>query len=303
MTLSECIISLMFSIITVKLVTASVADEKWQLSHVFMHQDLPLCSQVALIPGYLTPCHVRSAEDEAALPCLVNRNCGQVSPVEISCSDGSFNKTCMPQYVSPDRMLCACSTHKSLEYHGESMNWTWWWSSLDTPYTGLYRELCDTISGECLAKEYRMGQTYLAKHLDLPQTAFSASSIYSISYYAWLVLPSASGPYGCMWVAESYDPSEWVQFDLGKPYIIVGVFLRKSCMRDDFYLRSFTMVGSDDGSSWTSGDLISVTYGEVNATHWFDTPLPSRRLWRIYPVDYRPSYPKAKADLIGLLND
>ena len=111
MTLPECAISLMIFIITVHSVTSSVRDDKWLLSHVFQHQDLPLCSQVALIPGYLTPCHVRSAEDEAALPCLVNRNCGhyQGSHMKIPCSDGSFNKTCMPQYVSPDPMLCACS--------------------------------------------------------------------------------------------------------------------------------------------------------------------------------------------------
>ena len=134
-------IAVYFLLSTPRRVTSSVRDDKWLLSHVFLHQNLPLSLQVALTSGYLTPCHVRSAEDEATLPCLVNKNCGKyvVSTMKISCSDGTLDKTCMPRFISPDRMLCACSTQKSAYYHGDDMTWTGWWSSLDSPYTGLYR--------------------------------------------------------------------------------------------------------------------------------------------------------------------
>ena len=143
---------------TPRRVKSFVRDDKWLLSHVFLHQNLPLCSQVALTPGYLTPCHVRSAEDEAALPCLVNKHCGNYvgSPMKISCSDGTPNMTCMPRYVSPDRMLCACNTQKSADYHGDNMKWNNWSNYLASPYTGSYKKMCDKISGECLAKEYRL---------------------------------------------------------------------------------------------------------------------------------------------------
>ena len=109
-------------------VTSSVRDKKWLLSHVFLHQNLPLCSQVTLTPGYLTPCHVRSAEDEAALPCLLNKHCGNyvVSTMNISCSDGTLTKTCMPRSVSPERMLCACLHGNQLitmetTWHGQAV--------------------------------------------------------------------------------------------------------------------------------------------------------------------------------------
>ena len=151
-------IAVYFLFSTPRRVTSYVRDDKWLLSHVFLHQKLPLCSKVALTPGYLTPCHVRSAKDEAALPCLVNKHCSNYvgSPMIIPCSDGTLNRTCMPRYVSPDRMLCACNTQKSADYHGNKMTWTNKWATLASPYTGLYRKMCDKISGECLAKKYQL---------------------------------------------------------------------------------------------------------------------------------------------------
>ena len=305
MRLCAYVIVIYFLLNTSRCVTSSLRDDKWLLSHVFLHQNLPLCSQVALTPGYLTPCHVKSAEDEAALPCLVNKHCGDyvVSPMKISCSDGTLNKTCIPRSVSPDRMLCACNTRKSADYHGGDMTWTGWWSSLASPYTGLYREMCDTTSGECLAKEYRLEQTYLAKHLDLQPSAFSASSVYSRNYAAYKV--RADIEYiNCAWVSAIQTPS-WVQFDLGRPWSIVGVLFGKRCDQIVHYMVSFTLTGSNDGSVWTTpGDAIYVNYNDIlNGTHWFDAPLPSRRLWKITVEEWSVGYPLVRADLIGYVTE
>ena len=289
-------------------VTSSLRD-KWLLSHVFLHQNLPLCSQVALTPGYLTPCHVRSAEDEAALPCLVDKNCGNydISPCKTFCNDGSFDKTCMPHSVSPTSMMCACSTQKSADYHGDDMTWSGWWSSLASPYTGLYRDMCDKTSGECLAKEYRLEQTYLAKHLDLQPSAFSASSVFRPPrhdpFYEYQV--RADIKYAiCTWAAENYPPG-WVQFDLGRPHTITGVLVSKRCDMITEYLVSFTLTGSNDGSVWTTpGDAIYVNYNDnLNGTHWFDAPLPSKSLWRITVETVNIGYASARADLIGYVTD
>ena len=259
MRLYSYIIHVYFLLNTSRSVTSSVRDE-WLLSHVFLHQNLPVCSQVALQSGYLTPCHVRSAEDEAALPCLVDKNCGnyKIPPCKTFCNDGSFNKTCMPRSVSPDGILCACNTQKSADYHGDDMTWTGWWSSLDSPYTGLYREMCNTTSGECLGKEYRLEQTYLAKHLDLKPSAFSASSVHRAGFDAYRV--RADIRYNaCTWAAAGYAPA-WVQFDLGFPHSITGVLVSKRCDRIAEYLMSFTLTGSNDGSVWTTpGDAIYVS--------------------------------------------
>ena len=288
-------------------VTSSVRDDKWLLSHVFLHQNLPLCSQVALTPGYLTPCHVRSAEDEAALPCLVNKHCGDyiAPPLDISCSDGSLNKTCMPRSVSPNRMFCACSTQKSADYHGDDITWTGWWSSLASPYTGLYREMCDKTSGECLAKEYRLKQTYLAKHLDLQPSAFNASSVFNTNYAPYKVRADIEYADRCAWVsAIGNDFPPWVQFDLGRPHRVVGVLVGKRCDQISQYLISFTLIGSNDGFVWTTpGEAIYVNYNDnLNGTHWFDAPLPFRRLWRITVGEMSSgSKPSARADLIGYI--
>ena len=286
-------------------VTSFVRDEVWLLRNVFMHQDLPLCSHVALTPGYLTPCHVRSAEDRAALSCVVNKNCGNnnlsISKTFCSPCDGSFNKTCIPQSVSPDRMFCACSILKSAEYRGDDMTWRGWWSSLASPYTGLYREMCDTTSGECLAKEYRLEQTYLAKHLDLQPSAFTASSVYHHEHQAYKV--RADIVYAvCAWASAVYSPS-WVQFDLGRPHCVVGILFGKKCDRIDQYVVSFTLIGSNDGSVWTTpGDAIYVNYNDnLNGTHWFDAPLPPRSLWRITVQEWNVGVPTARADLIGYI--
>ena len=306
MRLHSHIIAVYFLLSTPQRVTSSVRDDKWLLSHVFLHQNLPLCSQVALTSGYLTPCHVRSAEDEAALPCLVNKHCGDyvAPPLDISCSDGTLNKTCMPRSISPNMMFCACNAQKSADYHGDDMTWTGWWSSLASPYTGLYREMCDTTSGECLAKEYRLEQTYLAKHLDLQPSAFTASSVYASGYDAYKARADIEDP-PCAWVS-AVTSSSWVQFDLGSPYSVLGILVAKRCDSLAHYLVSFTLIGSDDGSAWTTpGDAIYVNYNDnQNGTHWFDAPLPSRRLWRITVVEKTSGYkPSAKADLIGYIKD
>ena len=298
------IISVYVLLNTAQYVTSSVRDDKWLLSHVLMHQNLPLCSHVALTPGYLTPCHVRSAEDEAALPCLVIKNCDNLvgSPLKISCRDDTLNKTCMPQSVSPDTMLCACSAQKSDDYHGDDMTWTGWWSSLASPYTGLYREKCDTTSGWCLGIEYKLEQTYLAKHLDLQPSAFSASSVHDAGFAAYKV--RADIEYAtCAWVSM-FSTTSWVQFDLGRPHSIVGVLVSKRCDSPIQHLISFTLTGSNDGSVWTTpGDAIYVNYNDnMNGTHWFDDPLPSNRLWKITVQQASSGYkPSARADLIGYI--
>ena len=300
MRLHSHIIAVYFLLSTPQRVTSSMRDEKWLLSHVFLHQNLPLCSQVALTSGYLTPCHVKSAEDEAALPCLVNKHCGDyvAPPLDISCSDGTLNKTCMPRSVSPDRMLCACNTQKSADYHGDDMTWAGWWSSLASPYTGLYREMCDTTSGECLAKEYRLEQTYLAKHFDLQPSAFTASSEL-VGFDAFKVrLDIAYSP--CTWSSTGVAPA-WVQFDIGLPCHITGVIFGKRCDATAEFATSFTLTGSNDGSVWTTpGDATYINYNDnPNGTHWLDAPLPSMRLWRIMVEDVSTGYSAARADLIG----
>ena len=289
-------------------VTSFLRDEVWLLRNVFMHQDLPLCSHVALTPGYLTPCHVKSAEDGTALSSMVNKNCGNnklsISKTFCSPCDGSFDKTCMPQSVSPDRMFCACSILKSTDYNGDDMTWTGWWSSLASPYTGLYREMCDTTSGECLAKEYRLELTFLSKHLDLQPSAFSASSEFNNDHAAYKVRADIKD-IRCAWVSAVYSAS-WVQFDLGRPHVAIGVFFSKRCDKIKQYVVSFTLTGSNDGSVWTTpGDAIYVNYNDnLNGTHWFDAPLPSRRLWRITVVEERSgTRPSVWADLIGYITD
>ena len=211
MRLCVYVIAVYFLLNTSRCVTSSLRDDKWLLSHVFLHQNLPLCSQVALTPGYLIPCHVRSAEDRAALLCMVNKNCGNntLSTSKTFCSpcDGSFNTTCMPQ--SPDKMFCACSILKSADYHGDDMTWTGWWSSLASPYTGLYREMCDTTSGECLAKEYRLEQTYLAKHIDLQPSDFSASSEFNSDFAAYKARADIEYMSACTWAAAG-SSSPWI---------------------------------------------------------------------------------------------
>ena len=127
----------------------------------------------------------------------------------------------------------------------------------------------------------------------------SASSVYHPEHQAYKV--RADIVYAvCAWASPS-----WVQFALGHPHSVVGILFGEKCDRIVQYVVSFTLIGSNDGSVWTTpGDAIYVNYNDnLNGTHWFDAPLPSRRLWRITVQEWNVSVPTARADLIGYITD
>ena len=126
------------------------------------------------------------------------------------------------------------------------------------------------------------GIDYVPAALGLPDSSYTASSIYHTNWYP-------------------YDTFPWFQTDLLNVYTMIDLYLRKEF---DFYVILFHLKASIDGSThyYIEQNIVpDYLANEVYSTYWFDNATDDR-YWIIEQVHGQYElYPFIGGDLIGYL--
>ena len=253
--------------------------------------------------SYLTACEMFTVDDKIALV-EVMKGCMCSKWIEgVSCQDEQ-GMICIP--LSVNGFHCQCKSQKKDPYGGGSYSWTPFWLQSTSP--ALYRQLCHTTTDHCVSFQFWMGVSYLVVHLDMPEGIFSASSTNTATKIRRARIDVDTDISECTWAPDYYNTSSWIQYDLQKPYTVLGFIMMKKCSTLlDKYTISLSLTASNDESLWvTAADNVTLDYQEEwpihNATFWFDDSV-TRRYWRFHPHIWSEIslYPHIKADLIGYL--
>ena len=221
------------------------------------------------------------------------------------CPDGSFNKTCIP-HDDGKAYTCACHTAKQPDPFPGIYQWDSEWRDITSGRQGLFRQLCNQITQQCVATEYLFGVAHLVKYIPLPDENIHASSEIDSRHDARKVRIDNYFDPVCAWVGVS---TSYIQFDFTATYVVLGILIRARC-DPSYHNQRVTKVNiqySQDGAVWnyiTPLDVYpeygnTVTYTQYNDsfTYFFEEATIGRH-WRIVALKYT-AHPAMKADFIG----
>ena len=282
---------------------ASGLASQYALRHIFLHQNLTGCRDMVARGSYPSACEIFTVDDKIALVEAM-KGCLCSEWIDgLSCQNEQ-GMICIP--VSVNGFHCQCKSQKKDPYVGGSYGWTPFWIQSSAP--ALYRQLCDTNTGECVSYEFWLGVSYLVVYLDMPESIFSASGTNLASHLRRARIDVDTHTPDCTWAPDSYNTTTWIQYDLQKPYSVMGFIMKTKCNgKGDKYTSSLSLTASNDELQWiTVADNVTLEYqGDWaihNSTFWFEDSV-TRRYWRFYPHTWTAGavYPHIKADFIGYL--
>ena len=289
------------------------------LAKVILHQDYRRCSSVDTTYQRRI-CEIWDEADEISLrrmTCSTGK-CSGVHCVTTGrsfrpCADGSFNKTCVP-HDNGEAYTCACQSAKHPDPCPRIYQWDSEWRDITSGRQGLFRQLCNQTTQQCVATEYLFGVAHLVKHIPLPDGSISASSEYGPNHSAKRVRIDNYFSSSCGWAAAPTDPTPYIQFDFPQNYVVIGILLRARC--DPYSLgyqtvKKINIRYSLDNLVWNfiTPLIVSVEYGNTvtyteyvdSFTHFFEEAVDGR-YWKITMLEYLGIINRGmKADLIGRL--
>ena len=284
------------------------------LEKVILHQDYARCS--SLDTTYQRRiCEIWDEADEASLQrvaCSTGEGSGighgSTRRLFIPCADGSFNRTCLPDEHF-ETYICVCQSRKQSDPCPNIYQWDSEWRNIASGRQGLFRQLCDQNTQQCVATEYLLGVAHLVEYIPLPDDTISASSEQDHLHKAKRVRIDNYFDNPCVWQAYPTDPNPYIQFDLLQTYVVIGVLLRARCDIQYHAERTtkFNVQYSLDDATWSYITPLGVytdygntaTYTEYtdSFTYFFEEAI-SGRYWRIIILEFD-ERKSMKADIIG----
>ena len=291
---------LYYCIFTMYLVYGS-GQTIYALRHVFLHENLDKCETILQKNGRLEACEVSTIEDKIAVVEAIGGYTGLSWLQRLDCQPE--NMTCVPDTVHS--FACLCKNLKKYPYRGSSYEWSPGWSQMTSPYLALYRQLCHTVSGTCVSSQFWDGIGYIVVYHDMPPTIFTASSLNAASRMKRARLDVDLHLTECTWAPALNDTDIWIQYDLQKPYTVLGFIMMTKCSpASDRYITSLTLKASNDAINWTTPvDNVTLDYNaKLEVIYQLNQPMTSR-YWKFYPLTWTETaqFPHLKADLVGYL--
>ena len=273
----------------------------YALRHVFLHENLDKCETILQNNGHLEACEVSTIEDKLAVVEAISGYTGLSWLQGLDCQPE--NMTCAPDTVHS--FACLCKNLKISPYRGSSYEWSPCWIQMTSPYLGLYRQLCHTVSGTCISSQFRVGIGYIVVYHDMPPTIFTASSLNYDSKIERARLDVDVDQAACTWSPALNDTDIWIQYDLQKPYTVLGFIMKKKCSpKLHKYITSLTLKASNDEINWTTPvENVTLDYNDKpEVIYWLNRPVTSQ-YWKFFPLTWteKSNIPHLKADLVGYL--
>ena len=288
------------------------------LEKVILHQNYRRCNSVDTTYQRLI-CEIWDEADDRSLRRMTcstgecsGAHCVTTGRSFRPCPDGSFNKTCLP-HDDGEAYTCACQSAIHPDPCPNIYQWDSEWRDITTGRQGLFRQLCDQTTQQCVATEYLFGVAHLVKHIPLPDGSISTSSEYDANHPPKRVRIDNYFDTPCGWAATNADPNPYIQFDFPQNYVVLGILIRARCDPPLDYQRvsRINIQHSQDSSEWkyiTPLDVYpeygnTVTYTEyVDSFTYFFEEAVDGRYWRIAILEYvDPTGRGIKTDLIGRL--
>ena len=272
----------------------------YALRHVFLHENLEKCETILQKNGHLEACEVSTIEDKLAVVEAIGGYTGLSWLQGLDCQPE--NMTCAPDTVHS--FACLCKNLKKSPYRGSSYEWSGW-TQMTSPYLALYRQLCHTVSGTCISTQFWDGIGYIVVYHDMPPTIFTASSVNAASRIERARLDVDLDLAACTWSPALNDTDIWIQYNLQKPYTVLGFIMMKKCTSArDKYITSLTLKASNDEINWTTPvDNLTLNFKDLSeVTYWLNEPITSQ-YWKFFPLTWTEiaQFPPLKADLVGYL--
>ena len=113
----------------------------------------------------------------------------------------------------------------------------------------------------------------------------SAATITALNYYSSSQAPGkvADGDLSTMWRGST--SVNWIQFQLPEPKVITSIRMYMG----SYYIKTFTMSGSNDGTTWTQlgGEYAAAS---SSTSQWYDIPIDNGDSYLYYRVDTVTTY-------------
>ena len=270
------------------------------------------CGQLSLTRERLS-CTVSTEEDERNLMCAERKQDSNCNMQISRCPDGSLNKTCFPVAGSNSlHYMCLC--HSALHHqvdNGITATWsTWKFMDISYKQFNFTRKLSSDATAACLVQEYETDPELpeivnIVAEYTLPDSIFSASSIWRDEHEAYRARIDAYFSLSCAWAAHDYT-LPWLQIYLPSSHIFVvtGVLIKQRCDHPGQYVNAITVSTTEAAQPWQEvikniyiKDLYGAFDGHQSVTVWFPGSYTTH-MWRVYIESYS-GHPSMKCDLKG----
>ena len=94
---------------------------------------------------------------------------------------------------------------------------------------GLFRQLCDQNTQQCVATEYLFDTAHLVEYIPLPDGDIHASSEWNAAHAPKRVRIDNYFDDPCAWVTDYFDLDPYIQFDFPQTYAVIGVLIMARC--------------------------------------------------------------------------